>query len=62
MIDERPLAIRTKSIFQPLSERKAAMNINRVPLLVNLVVVFAQHTSIIMSSRGGSDGGHHGTG
>ncbi|UVS68036.1 hypothetical protein [Nitrososphaera viennensis] len=57
------MAIRTKSIFQPLSQREAAMNITRVPLLVILVVVSAQHASIIMSSSGGgSDGGHHGTG
>jgi hypothetical protein len=65
MIDARRLAIRTKSIFQPLSQREAAMNITRVPLLVILVVVvvLAQHASIIiMSSGGSSDGGHHGTG
>ncbi len=63
LIDARRLAIRTKSIFQPLSQREAAMNITRVPLLVILVVVSAQHASIIMSSSGGgSDGGHHGTG
>jgi hypothetical protein len=62
MIDARRLAIRTKSIFQPLSQREAAMIITRVPLLVILVVVLAQHASIIMSSGGSSDGGHHGTG
>jgi hypothetical protein len=62
MIDARRLAIRVKSIFQPLSQREAAMNITRVPLLVILVVVLAQHASIIMSSGGSSDGGHHGTG
>jgi hypothetical protein len=65
MIHARRLAIRTKSIFQPLSQREAAMNITRVPLLVILVVVIlAQHASIIiiMSSGGSSDGGHHGTG
>jgi hypothetical protein len=61
MIDARRLAIRTKSIFQPLSQREAAMNIARVPLPV-ILVVLAQHTSIIMSSGGSSDGGHHGTG
>ena len=49
-------------IFQPLSQREAAMNITSVPLLVILVVVLAQHASIIMSSGGISDGGHHGTG
>jgi hypothetical protein len=62
MIDARRLAIRTKSIFQPLSQREAAMNNTRVPLLVMLVVVLAHHASIIMSSGGSSDGGHHGTG
>jgi hypothetical protein len=63
MIDARRLAIRTKSIFQPLGQREAAMNITRVPLLVILVVVLTQHASIItMSSGGSSDGGHHGTG
>jgi hypothetical protein len=63
MIDASRLAIRTKSIFQSLSQREAAMNITRVPLLVIiLVVVSAQHASIIMSSGGSSDGGHHGTG
>jgi hypothetical protein len=62
MIDARRLAIRTKSIFQPLSQREAAMDITRVPLLVILVVVLAQHASIIMSSGGSSDRGHHGTG
>jgi hypothetical protein len=64
MIDARRLAIRTKSIFQPLSQREAAMSITRVPLLVILVivVVLAQHASIIMSSGGSSDGGHHNTG
>ena len=63
MIDARRLAIRTKSIFQPLSQREAAMNITRIPLLVILVVVLAQHASIIiMSSGSSSDGGHHGTG
>ncbi len=62
MIDTRRLAIRTKSIFQPLSQREAAMNITRVLLLV-ILVVLAQHASIIiMSSGGSSDGGHHGTG
>ncbi|WP_158385557.1 hypothetical protein [Candidatus Nitrososphaera evergladensis] len=55
------MAIRTKSIFQPLSQQEAAMNITRVPLLV-ILVVLAQHASIIMSSGGSSDGGHHGTG
>jgi hypothetical protein len=49
MIDARRSAIRTKSIFQPLSQREPAMNITRVPLLVILVVVLAQHASIIMS-------------
>lgn len=62
MIDARRLAIRTRSIFQPLSQREAAMDITRVPLLVILFVVLAQHASIIMSSGGSSDGGHHGTG
>ena len=64
MIDARPLAIRIKSIFQPLSQREAAMNIIRVPLLVIIVVVvLAQHASIIiMSSGGSSDGGHQSTG
>jgi hypothetical protein len=63
MMDARRVAIRTKSIFQPMSHREAAMNITRVPLLVTLVVVLAQHANIIiMSSRGSSDGGHHDTG
>jgi|GEM_PF-3570069 len=62
MIDARPLAIRTRSIFQPLSQREAAMDITHVPLLVILVVVLAQNASIIMSSGDSSDGGHHGTG
>jgi hypothetical protein len=66
MIDPRRLAIRTKSIFQPFSQREAAMNITSVPLLVILVVVLTQHASIIfiiiMSSGGSSNGGHHGTG
>jgi hypothetical protein len=34
----------------------------RVPLLIILVVVLAQHASFIMSSGGSSDGGQHGTG
>ena len=62
MIDARRLAIRTRLIFQPLSQREATMDITHVPLLVILVVVLAQHASIIMSSGGSSDGGHHGTG
>lgn len=45
-----------------ISQREAAMNITRVPLLVILVVVLAQHASIIMSSGDSSDGGHYGTG
>ena len=63
MIDARRVAIRTKSIFQPMSHREAAMNITRVPLLVILVVVLAQHANIIiiMSSGGSSDGGHYDT-
>jgi hypothetical protein len=44
-----------------LSQRKEAMNIIRVPLLV-ILVVLAQHASIIMSSGGSSDGGHYDTG
>ena len=64
MIDARRLAIRTKLIFLPLSQREAVMSITRVPLLVILVVVLAQHASItiIMSSGGSSNGGDHGTG
>ena len=62
MIDEIRLAIRTKSIFQPLTQREAAMNITRVPLLVILVVILVQHASIIMSLGVSSDGEHHGTG
>ena len=60
MIDARRLAIRTKSIFQPLSQREAAINIIRVSLLV-ILVVLAQQASIIMSSGSSSDGGQHGT-
>jgi hypothetical protein len=33
---------------KPLSQREAAMNIRRVPLLVILVVVLAQHAGMIM--------------
>ena len=62
MIDARRLAIRTKSIFQPLNQLEAAMNIIRVPLLVILVVVLTQDATIIMSSADSSDKGHHGTG
>jgi hypothetical protein len=61
MIEARRLAIRTKSMFQLLSQRKAAMNITRVSLLVILVVFFSQQENMIMSSGGSSDGGHHGT-
>jgi hypothetical protein len=35
-------------IVKPLSQREAAMNIRRVPLLVILVVVLAQHAGMIM--------------
>jgi len=38
------------------------MNIRRVPLLVILVVVLAQHAGMIMLAGISSDGGHHGTG
>jgi hypothetical protein len=63
MIDARRLVISTQNRYSSHeSQREAAMNITRVPLLVILVVVLAQHASIIMSSGGISDGGHHGTG
>jgi hypothetical protein len=45
-----------------ISQREVAMNFTRVPLLVILVVVLAQHANIIILSAGSSDGGHYGTG
>jgi hypothetical protein len=61
MTDARQLAIRTRSILRPLSQREGALNINHFLLLVILVVVLAQQASIIMSSGSNPDGGHHGT-
>jgi hypothetical protein len=62
MVDARRLAIRTKSIFQPLIQREAARNITGFWLLVILVVISEQHSSIIVLSGGSSDGRHYGTG
>lgn len=62
IIDAKPLVFKKKSIFQSLSQRKVAINLNRVPLLVIPVVVLTQNLGIIISLSGRSDVGYHGTG